>query len=292
MGNWRRKILDRLCLIPSRDPLDSGGQVRDWIEIPGGRVECFWQSKPARAAVDAAHEPLRASERPTHLPATPRTDGVIIKWAGNAGRAEQSSTHPATAWPDLNLEVVTINPPGYGQSPGPASLSHVPEMATAVWRYVGQRFPGVPAMVFGNSIGSLTAMHVALSAQAEGADRLVGLILRNPPPLPQLIRGHYQRWYHGPVPRWLVAAWGPEMDATALAPHLNVPMLMIQAEFDTIVPPAYQDLIFRAYRGPAERWVLREAGHEDLPGPEDPVNYRAYLDAIRRVIQWPQRAHS
>jgi pimeloyl-ACP methyl ester carboxylesterase len=208
---------------------------------------------------------------------------LILKLAGNARRAERSTSHPAQAWPDKCVEVWTVNPPGYGGSPGRASLDHVKPMAAAVWRHVQQARPHLPVLLFGNSIGSLTALHAAvLAGGTAAAAQLRGLLLRNPPALIPLIRQHYARWYHGGAPNWLLGAWNRDWDACRLAAECRCPLLLLQSQWDRVVPPRFQDLIFEAHPGPKHRFVLPRADHDEVPVPEHGPLYTEYLVAIRR----------
>jgi len=362
----RRRLLDRLALRPSRMPLDPGPQLRHWIEGSGLRLECFRQFQLGRSGPDrftgpdsftgpdgltvrqsdpAAERPLDSLLNPVALAAGdhPPPQRVIIKYAGNAGRAERSTLHPAEAWADQHVEIWTINPPGYGQSPGRASLDHVPSLATAVWASIARHYrnlPDLPVVILGNSIGALTALHTVLAAQSLGPEldpvvglatgseigapattrgisdpaslhpgsgsgpdlasaiaagghrpaetpaprlgpRVAGLLLRNPPDLVPLILQHRRRWFHGPVPTWLVRAWGPEVDSAGLIAGCHCPLLLLQSEWDREVPPSNQDRLWDAHPGPKHKFIVPGADHEQLPTPSQPDLYHRYLNAIR-----------
>lgn len=330
-SSLRRRLLDRLALRPSRQPLDPGPQLRHWIDSGGLRLEAFRQFKlrrPEQPAEPATAGPVPGLLDPNALAAGdhPPPQRVIIKYAGNAGRAERSTWHPAEAWADQNVEIWTINPPGYGQSPGRASLDHVPALAAAVWQAIAQHYrdlPELPVVILGNSIGALTALHTVLAAQSlgGGADpavdrvtgspvgfpasseptrssavrdfgpgnapesrrglRVSGLLLRNPPDLVPLILQHRRRWYHGPVPAWLVRAWGPEIDSVGLIAGCHCPLLLLQSEWDREVPPSNQDRLWAAHPGPKHKFIVPAADHEQLPTPAQPDLYHRYLQAIR-----------
>lgn len=341
----RRRLLDQLALRPSRQPLDPGPQLRHWIDGGGLRLEAFRQFQLGRTGpgsvtgpnsftgpgsvtgqnrrtvrpVDpAAARPLAALLDPAALAAGdhPPPQRVIIKYAGNAGRAERSSWHPAEAWADQDVEIWTINPPGYGQSPGRASLDHVPALAAVVWQAIAQHYRDLaelPVVILGNSIGALTALHTVLAAQSHGpaaqpsaattgittdpvigghnrseaaasgtaTPRISGLLLRNPPDLVPLILQHRRRWFHGPVPAWLVRAWGPEIDSAGLIAGCHCPLLLLQSEWDREVPPSNQDRLWEAHPGPKHKFIVPAADHEQLPTPAQPDLYHRYLQAIR-----------
>jgi pimeloyl-ACP methyl ester carboxylesterase len=271
----RRWLLDQLCLRPTRQLLDAAPQELFWIDRCGRRLACYRQ----RQWPDDAREPLLAR------PDDRTVDLLIVKFPGNAGRAEQSPIHPANGWPEKCVEVWSINPPGYGQSHGRASLDHIPATAHAVWAEVQQRFPTTPLLIYGNSIGSLTAMQMVKTVRREQTSVRLGLMLRNPPDLIRLILDHRRRWYHGPVPWWLTRAAAPHLHLTALAVDCDCPLLLIQAELDTLVPPSNQDRIFAAHPGPKEKFIIPQADHHQGLSADDRERQQQYNAALRRIFQ-------
>lgn len=251
----RQRLLDRLVLIPSRHPLDAGTQVPFFITTVVGRLQIFRQSYPGQGNAPP--------------------DQLIIKWPGNAGRAENSTDHPAIAWPERHSEVWTINPHGYGQSDGQASLNHVAAMAQSVLDHARQQYPELPLLLFGNSIGCVTTLYQATLAQQ--ASKCLGIVLRNPPPLRALIQDHYHRWYYGPATRWLTTWDSQVTDSLHQASRCRLPMVMMQAECDTIVPANFQDQVFDAYAGPKRKWVLPGADHHQMPEDEQWTDWLTQL---------------
>lgn len=270
----RRWLLDRFCLRPTQHPLDAAPQELFWISHGDLRLACFRQRQTTTNEWNPG--PGVDSPRPVDL--------LIVKFPGNAGRAERSPLHPANVWSEKSIEVWSINPPGYGQSHGRASLDHVPSVAEAVWEEIQRQFPTTPILIYGNSIGSLTAMKtVATALQRQPLVRM-GLMLRNPPDLFPLILEHYRRWYHGPVPWWLTRGSEPHLDSVALAAACHCPLLMIQAEYDRMVPPANQDRIFAAHPGPKTKFVIPGANHDQAPNPDDEEQYKRYTSTIRQTL--------
>lgn len=212
-------------------------------------------------------------------------DLVIIKFPGNAGRAELSPIHPANVWPKKHIEVWSINPPGYGASRGRASLDHVPTVARGVCAEVVHQYPATPILIYGNSIGGLTAMlTVAFTLRRRRPPR-VALLLRNPPDLVPLILEHRRRWFHGPVPKWLTRGLDPQLDSVALATACHCPLLLVQAERDRMVPPSNQDRIFHAHPGPKAKFVIPRADHHHAPDSGEQEEYDRYILAIQQTFQ-------
>lgn len=251
----RHRLLDKLALLPSRHVIETPTQQPFTLETARGRLEIFQRRYP-----ESSDQPIQR---------------LIIKWPGNAGRAENSTEHPAIAWPGQTSELWTINPLGYGKSDGRASLNNIPAMAEAVWKHAKQVHPDLPILLFGTSIGCVTTLYQTTIAQQD--QHLQGIILRNPPPLQELINGHYHRWFYGPVTGWLTASLSEAADSVLQATRCRVPMLMIQSGADTTVPTSYQDLIFDAYAGAKTRFLIPGAEHNDLPGDSQLADYLATI---------------
>lgn len=280
-------MLDRLCLRPTRHPLDHAPQEKFWIERQPMRFACFRQQQI----------PQLLTGNPSRVPVDRSLELLIIKFPGTAGRAELSPPHPANAWPDKRIEVWSINPPGYGESPGRASLDHIPAMSLAMLDEARRQYPGVPLLVYGNSIGSLAAMQTVAFATQQQYAPVIGLLLRNPLDLFPLIMEHRRRWYHGPVPKWLTSDQRKNrerynaanesfanLDSTDLVKACSCPLLMVQAEFDTIVPPTNQDRVFAAHPGPKIKFVIPQADHHQTPTPDNENLYGQYLATIRAAF--------
>ena len=111
---WRlfEYIADSAVLRPSVDPIpfDEGTSRR--IRWTIGDVELFVR----RNYRDATLEP----------------EAYLVKFSGTGGRAERSSIHPVDLATDVRFEVWCVNPPGYGNSAGPARMRHFAAAADAV----------------------------------------------------------------------------------------------------------------------------------------------------------------
>jgi pimeloyl-ACP methyl ester carboxylesterase len=191
------RLADRLILCPTRGPLDTEGKIRREVEFAGGALE-LWNPHGRELAPGAA-------------------DLYILKFGGTASRAERATPHPAEAWEDLNSEVWAVNPPGYGGSPGGATLRLLAAAAEAAYLHLRGRALQRPILVTGNSLGTAYALYVAAK------HRVDGLILRNPPPLRQMIVGRYG-WWNGFLGAMLIAAQTPrELDSIANAAYAERP---------------------------------------------------------------------
>ncbi len=258
----RRSLLtwltDRLILCPTRYPLDAEGKVRRLVPLGGGQVEIWTQ---------------RVGDPPSGRAAL-----YVLKFPGTAGRAERSTAHPADAWPGLAVELWTVNPPGYGGSSGTASLRHTPAVADTVFEQLRSHAAGGPIAVTGNSLGCVSALYLA------ARHALAGLILRNPPPLREVMLARYGRWPLKPGVSLLARQIRPELCAIRNAALATAPAVFLTAQQDRVVPPRCQRQIADAYGGPKQVLCLPQADHHTPLTDEESAQYGQRLDWLLRQM--------
>lgn len=251
------RIADRLILQPSTHFVDPLDLERRLIPDSDSTIEA-WVSR------------IESSD-------SKGTKTIILKFPGAGGRAERGRVHPAEYWPQVSAEVWTINHRGYGGSSGPASIQNFAPSCDAVWSAVANEFPELPILVYGNSLGCLSALYLSARFPVAGA------YLRNPPPLAQMIgtRPRYTWWNFGFSK--LIANQVPDaLDAAENAKRSTCPALFIQSEMDRVIPTHYQDLIIGQYGGPVNKFVMRGVDHHHAPPEEQQDDY---ADAIRWLGQ-------
>ena len=247
---------DHLILFPTRTPINAGSAVRRTIPFENGQLE-IWiaQSRLARSKGTA--------------------DMYVLRFYGNADRAERWPAEEAEMWNDRAVEVWGMNYPGFGGSTGPARLSRIGPAALAVFDELRRHAINRPIVPFGTSIGATAALHVAASRPAG----IAGLILQNPPPLREMILRRFGWWN-----LWLLA--GPvalqipkDLDSIANAKAIHAPAIFLLAEKDEVVPPHYHKLVVEAYAG--EKRVIQ------LPGAyhNDPIESAA-LANLNNAVDW------
>jgi len=235
-------VTDRLLLFPQTGALaDTQGAVRFALPSNAGEIE-VWRASSPRAV---GHEP----------------DVFVLRFYGNADRADAWAGSEARGLP-FAAELWGVNYPGFGGSGGSASLRGVAESALVAYDAIKKRAGSRPIVVFGTSMGTTAALHLAANRD------VAGLVLQNPPPLRQLIRGRYGWWN-----LWLLAvpvAWGvpSELDSLDNASKARAPAIFVLSEEDEVVPHSYALAIRDAYAGPKQTFVLPGAKHND-PIPED-----------------------
>lgn len=245
---------DRLILFPSTGPLATGDAVRKMIPFQGGELE-IWTAQ-ARAARVAG-----------------RADAYVLRFYGNADRADRWVSAEADAWDGRAVEVWGVNYPGFGGSTGPARLARIGPAALAAFDALKNIAGDRPIIIFGASIGTTAALHVA-------AERPVtGVILHNPPPVRQMLLRQFGWWnlwlLAGPIALQLPA----DLDSIANAKRTRAPAIFMLAEEDEIVAPKFQRLVVDAYAGEKRVITLPGADHNS------PVDGSAEAQ-LHRALEW------
>lgn len=229
-------LSDHLVLFPTTDRIDAGAAIRKPIPFEGGELE-IWT---------AASKLARQRGQP---------EVYVLRFYGNADRADRWVAEEAEMWNNRAIEVWGMNYPGFGGSTGPARLARLGPAALAAFDALKQAAGDRPAIVFGASLGTTTALHVAAHRQ------VAGLILHNPPPLRQIILRQFGWWN-----LWLLA--GPvalqipkDLDSLANAKTVRAPALFLLAEKDEVIAPRFQRLVVEAYAGEKRVIALRGAFH-------------------------------
>jgi len=259
------RLADWFVLCPSRFPIPAPHKTCRLIDCPGGQIEAWIQR--------------------THPDSVRHPDLFVLKFVGNASRAERATHHPLDMWDRTVGEVWAVNPPGYGCSPGRANLRSLSDMAIAAYEAMSRVAAGRPIVITGNSLGTAMALHVAAT------EDVAGLILRNPPPLRELIIGRYSWWNLG-LARLIAAQIPHALNSVDNARRCRAACVFMISGQDTLVPPAYQQLIISAYGGPERVLRLNEADHATPPTPAQVIQYRELLawlgqnPSLKEHVDW------
>ncbi len=252
-------VADRLILSPSNHAIDPAGKWQETVATADGPIEAWLGRFPEENNNDAF-------------------EVVLIKFPGTAGRAERAGVHPAEVW-QRRAEIWTINPKGYGGSSRPASIKFFAATATATLNHVRLKYPDVPVVAVGNSLGCVSALYLAACAQVQA------IMLRNPPPIHQLIttRPRYAAWNFG-LSRWIADQVPVELDCVINSSNSPVPCLFVQSQQDRVVPVRYQNQIIDAYQGPKRVFQIRDADHHTLIAEEQRQEYFVVLQWLAEQI--------
>ena len=250
--------LDRLLLFPTRGPAGHAGAERRTLPFRDGELE-LWTARSRPAATSGG-----------------RADLYVLRFYGNADRADPHVGPEADAlWPRRDTVLWGVNYPGYGGSDGAARLESVGPAALAAYDALrAEAGPDRPILVFGTSLGTTAALHVA----AQRPD-VAGLILQNPPPIRQMILRGYGWWnlwlLAGPLAAHVPAA----LDSVRNAGAVRCKAVFLLAEDDEVVAPKYQRLLAGAYAGEKRVVILAGARHNS------PVEGQA-LEDFERGVDW------
>jgi pimeloyl-ACP methyl ester carboxylesterase len=244
---------DHLILFPTRAPIDAGGAVRKAIPFQNGELE-LWTAISRRAQQNG------------------RVDTYVLRFYGNADRAERWVGLEAEEWNNRAVEIWGMNYPGFGGSTGPARLSRIGPAALTAFDKLQRHANSTPIVLYGASLGTCAALHVAAHRP------VAGLILHNPPPLRQMILRQFGWWN-----LWLLA--GPialqiprDLDSVANAKAIHAPAMFLLAEKDEVVAPRYHRLVVDAYAGEKRVIALRGAYHNSPIEDAGLVDFYSALD--------------
>ena len=231
---------DHLILFPSTAPIDAGAAVRKSIPFQSGDLE-IWTAKSQRVGRDG------------------RPDIYVLRFYGNADRAENWVAAEAEAWNGRAVEIWGMNYPWLWRSTDPSRpASRVGPAALATFDALQKSADGRPIVIFGASLGTTAALDVAAHRP------VAGLILHNPPAIRPMILRQFGWWN-----LWLLA--GPlslqiprDLDSVANAKASRAPAIFLLSEKDEVVAPRFQRLVVDAYAG-EKRIIAFKGAHHNSP---------------------------
>ncbi|HYJ03498.1 MAG TPA: alpha/beta hydrolase [Chthoniobacterales bacterium] len=243
---------DRLVLFPTTYRIDAGAAVRKPIPFEDGELE-IWTAQ-SRLAKQRGQAEI-----------------YVLRFYGNADRADRWVADEAEMWNNRAVEVWGANYPGFGGSTGPARLARLGPAALAAFDALKQTAGDRPIVVFGASLGTTTALHIAAQR------KVAGLILHNPVALRQIILRQFGWWnlwlFAGPMAQKIPR----DLDSITNAKASRVPAIFLLAEKDEVVAPKYQRLVVAAYAGEKRNVTLAGARHNN---PLDGASIANFLDAL------------
>jgi pimeloyl-ACP methyl ester carboxylesterase len=247
-------LADRLILFPTTAPIETQGAVRKVVPFQKGELE-LWT---ARSQLAQRHG---------------QPDVYVLRFYGNADRADRWVAAEAEMWNERAIEIWGMNYPGFGGSTGPARLKRIAPAATTAFDALRREAGEHPIVLFGASIGSAPALHIAVHRP------VAGLILHNPPALRQMILRQFGWWnlwaLAGPVALQLPR----ELDSVTNSKAIHAPAIFLLAEQDEIVASRFQRLVVDAYAGEKRVIALRGAYHNS------PIEGAALAD-LYQALDW------
>lgn len=156
---------------------------------------------------------------------------ALVYFGGNAEDVAWNIPRFTTAFPDRSLYLVNYR--GYGGSTGQPTETALFEDAITVYEHVAARHERIA--VVGRSLGSGVAMHLAAERDI---DRLV--LVTPFDSLARVAQGHFRFL---PVSLLMLDRY----DSTSRVPHVKVPVLLVIAGDDEIIPRARSDALAHAF---------------------------------------------
>ncbi len=172
---------------------------------------------------------------------------------------------------ELGFAVLGIDYRGFGQSTDtlPSEAMAV-EDAHAAWDWLGAQHPGLPRYVFGHSLGSAIAVHLASEIDDESGVLVEGSFTS----LPDLVSSFKWGWL--PVGPFITQRF----DAASRVAHIDAPLLVVHGGRDTLIAPELGRALYEQAL-PPKRFELVEGGsHHNT----NSVGQAQYREAIAELF--------
>ncbi|MEM7152393.1 MAG: alpha/beta hydrolase [Myxococcota bacterium] len=237
---------NRLFLHPSHDPVATAAER---VEI--GTMHRRLEGRP----LEAFYREYGTQGRPPGV--------FVLAFTGNAGRAERlvdAVPRVLSPWNEQGMAVLAVNYPGFGSmpEPGPANLRRLGVAAEEAYAYAVERAAGAPIVIYGISMGTTAALHIAASHPEQPP---AGLVLDRGPNIPRIVMGRFGWWNlwlaAGPVTLSLPRSVWSRGNARRID---DVPAVFVLGTTDTLVTPRNGGSVIAKYDAP-HRVVQLDIGH-------------------------------
>lgn len=251
-------LADRVILQPTRHAINVPGRQCTSFSHEGGVLE-IWVHRVGR---DVQQSP----------------DLYVLEFPGTASRAEHQTDFVEDCWSQTCVEIWAVNPPGYGNSSGTASLAKMPAAARRALQEIRATAGDRPVVAAGGSLGSVSALYLA------AYHRVDGLMVQNPPALREVILAQ-SAWWHFKWATRLIARQIPvKLDSLANARRAQVPAVFVTALKDRVVFPGIQRRIIDAYAGPSRTFSMPDADHDTALSDSQLEGLRHHTDWLYQVL--------
>jgi pimeloyl-ACP methyl ester carboxylesterase len=194
----------------------------------------------------------------------PNPDGVVFYLHGNGGNLRQWFVN-ADFYRQANYDLVMMDYRGYGKSTGRiSSEAQLHADVEAVWRSVAERYTGRRIVIYGRSLGTALAAHLAAKLQPD-----LTVLVSPFVSILSIAREQYP-W----APAFLVRF---ALRTDLVLPGIHTPVLLLHGDRDDFIPPAASRKLQSL--APAARLVIVPgAGHNDIH------QFDAYRQAFRQAL--------
>ena len=195
--------------------------------------------------------------------------GTLVLFHGNAGHVGHRAFYAGLT--RFGMRVVLAEYPGYGPRSGALGEQALVEDATETISLARREFGG-PILLAGESLGS----GVAAAAYARAPDPVAALWLITPWDRLVNVASHHYPWL--PV-GWLLR---DRYDNLSHLADVKVPVAIVIAEADVIVPARFGRHLYQQLREPKRLWSVPDAGHNDWLGRIDESGWAGIADYLRQ----------
>lgn len=216
--------------------------------------------------------------------ATP-AKGAVVQFHGNG--ENMTSHYLSVYWLALEgYDVMAFDYRGYGSAGGAKSLAGSVEDGEAALAYARAKAPGLPLIVIGQSLGGALAL---AALDRDGGAGVKALVLDSTfSSYRRVARDKLgQLWLTWPL-QWPLSFLISDRLAPErfIARRKNIPLLMLHAPLDPVVPYREGRRLYDLAPGPKEFWDVPGAGHTEAFGARG-AEYRPrllrFLDGALRI---------
>jgi hypothetical protein len=169
---------------------------------------------------------------------------ALLRFLGARGRAEQGTSDPLNRLAQVSGEVWIANPPGFGASTGKVSLSRYAQAALTVFDAMAVQWPAARFWVYGQSLGTVAALHVAAQRPVET------LVLKNVTPVHELASHHLPNFLQT-ITQSALRTFPKELNVLDNALKSKARCLFLMSKHDRLSPISLQREVRSAYAGPS-----------------------------------------
>lgn len=186
--------------------------------------------------------------------------GTFVYFHGNA---ENLTSHfVQLSWlPDEGYNFFIFDYAGFGESEGKANTANVVDSASQAIRWVHVNKDSGPLVIFGQSIGGITALEAAIETKPEVPFKAIIIDSSFPSYqkiAQQKLSQHWLTWLLQPLAYVIISDDKAPKNISSLSP---TPILFIHGQADQVVDPKWSEELFAQSLQPKELWKIPKANH-------------------------------
>lgn len=203
----------------------------EWVDVPGARLHALH-----------LRQPLVSGQRSTR--------GIVFFLRGNSGNLASWFTNPAF-WRRSGYDVFMLDYRGFGKSTGRIeSEAQLHDDVLRAWQQVAPEYAGKKRVIYGRSLGSGLAAHLATQVPADL------LVLVSPYQSMVQLAEEFYPWVPQAVLRY-------PLRTDQYLPQVHERVLIVHGVRDALIPVAHAQRL-QSLNQQAHLLLLPEAGHADV----------------------------